>query len=207
MTALNDLDPALPGEDRPLARPGGATGVRLAPPRPGDRMWMARALEQARAAALAGEVPVGAVLVGDGRLLAEGFNRTVMRPDPTAHAEVEVLRAGALRRGDWRLDGCTLYVTLEPCAQCAGAVVLARVDRLVYAAADPKAGMAGSLGNLVQDARLNHRMEVTAGVLAAEGGELLRAFFRSRRRQGRGGEAESPVIMDLRGEMPGEDEA
>lgn len=151
---------------------------------------------------------MGAVLVREGRLLAEGFNRTVTRPDPTAHAEVEVLRAGAARQGDWRLDGCTLYVTLEPCAQCAGAVVLARADRVVYAASDPKAGMAGSLGNLVQDARLNHRAELTAGVLAVEGGELLRAFFRARRRESRGGEEESPVIRDQGGEMPaGEDGA
>ncbi len=142
---------------------------------------MSRALEQARLAALLGEVPVGAVLVRDGRLIAESGNRTVTRPDPTAHAEVEAIRAGAARTGDWRLGGCTLYVTLEPCAQCAGALVLARVDRVVYAAPDPKAGMAGSLGNLLQDPRLNHRTELTEGVLAEEAGGLLRDFFRARR--------------------------
>lgn len=207
MTAMGGVDPALPGEDHPLARPGGASGVRLAPPRPGDRMWMARALEQARAAGRVGEVPVGAVLVREGRLVAEGFNRTVTRPDPTAHAEVEVLRVGAARRGDWRLDGYTLYVTLEPCTQCAGALVLARVDRVVYAAADPKAGMAGSLGNLLQDVRLNHRMELTAGVLAAEGGELLRAFFRARRRESREGGMEGESIVDPGGRVPGEERA
>ncbi|TVP45973.1 MAG: nucleoside deaminase [Gemmatimonadales bacterium] len=144
---------------------------------------MARALEQARRAALVGEVPVGAILVRGSVLLAEGHNRTVTRPDPTAHAEVEVLRRAAARVGDWRLGGCTLFVTLEPCAQCAGAIVLARIDRVVYAAADPKAGMAGSLGNLLQDARLNHRAELTAGVLADEASRLLRSFFRARRNQ------------------------
>jgi len=143
---------------------------------------MGRALEQGRLAALRGEVPVGAVLVRGSVLLAEGHNRTLFRPDPTAHAEVEVLRRAAARIGDWRLGGCTLYVTLEPCAQCAGALVLARVDRVVYAAADPKAGMAGSLGNLLQDLRLNHRVELTAGVLAEESSRMLRSFFRARRR-------------------------
>jgi tRNA(adenine34) deaminase len=175
------VDPRLDGTDHPLARSGAPEGVRLAAPRAGDRRWMARALEQARLAALAGEVPVGAVLVEGERLVAEGYNRTLTRPDPTAHAEVEALRDGARRRKDWRMGGCTLYVTLEPCAQCAGALVLARVDRVVFGAADPKAGMAGSLGNLLQDPRLNHRAEVTAGVLADEAARLLRAFFRARR--------------------------
>ena len=142
---------------------------------------MARALEMARVAALAGEVPVGAGLVRQGRLLAEGFNHTVTHSDPTAHAEVVAHRAGAARLGDWRLTDCTLYVTLEPCAQCCGSLVLARVPRVVYGAFDPKAGMAGSLGNLLQDARLNHRAEITRGVLADECGQLLRTFFRSRR--------------------------
>ena len=140
---------------------------------------MARALEQARAA---GEVPVGAVVVLRGALIAEAHNLTITVSDPTAHAEVVVLRRAALRLGDWRLLETTLYVTLEPCAMCAGAMVLARVPRVVYAAADPKAGMAGSLGNLLQDARLNHRCAVTAGVAAEVSGELLRAFFRERRR-------------------------
>lgn len=144
-------------------------------------MWMARALEQARAAGRMGEVPVGAVVVFEGRLVGEGGNRTLAWTDPTAHAEVVALRAAAGRLGTARLPGATLYVTLEPCVQCAGSVVLARLARLVYGAADPKAGMVGSLGNLVQDPRLNHRLPVTPGVLAAPAGELLRAFFRERR--------------------------
>jgi tRNA(adenine34) deaminase len=146
-----------------------------------DRLWMARALERARAAAACGEVPVGAVLVRSGRVLAEGSNRTVTSADPTAHAEMETLRAAAALQGDFRMTDTTLYVTLEPCAMCAGAVVLARVPRVVYGAADPKAGMAGTLGNLLQDARLNHRCAVTPGVLAEASAELLRTFFRERR--------------------------
>lgn len=146
-----------------------------------DRAWMTRALETARAGQARGEVPVGAVVVRSGRLLAESHNRTVAWADPTAHAELVAIRLAARRRGDWRLDGCTLYTTLEPCAQCAGAVVLARLDRVVFAAADPKSGMAGSLENLVCDDRLNHRAELRGGVLAEESGALLRAFFRNRR--------------------------
>jgi tRNA(adenine34) deaminase len=124
---------------------------------------------------------VGAVLVRDNLILAEGFNRTVECSDPTAHAEVMAIREGAQRLGDWRLTGATLYVTLEPCAQCAGAVVLGRLGRVVYGASDPKAGMAGTLGNLLQDPRLNHRARVTAGVLAESSAQLLREFFRERR--------------------------
>ncbi len=146
---------------------------------------MARALEIARAGGLRGEVPVGAVIVHEGAILAESHNRTLELCDPTAHAESVAIRAAARRLRDWRLSRCTLYTTLEPCAQCAGAIVLARIPRLVYAASDPKSGMAGSLGNLVQDARLNHRVELVAGVLAPESAELLRGFFRARR--GRGG--------------------
>lgn len=152
------------------------------PERAGDRAWMARALEMARLAGVRGEVPVGAVLVRDGRLLAEAHNRTVLDSDPTAHAEVVALRAGAGRIGDWRLTGTTLYVTLEPCAQCCGSLILSRVPRLVYGASDPKAGMGGSLGNILQDSRLNHRVSLTTGVLADEAGRLLREFFRTRRK-------------------------
>lgn len=144
---------------------------------------MTRALETAQAGEARGEVPVGAVVVCNGRLVAESHNRTVEWTDPTAHAELAAIRSAARRRGDWRLNGCTLYTTLEPCAQCAGAIVLARLDRLVFAAADPKGGMAGSLENLVCDDRLNHCAEVRGGVLAEESGALLRAFFRSRRDQ------------------------
>ena len=143
--------------------------------------WMARALEEARAAATQNEVPVGAVLVREGEELAAAHNRTRDLSDPTAHAEIVALRDGARRLGDWRLGDCTLYVTLEPCAMCAGAMVLARLGLLVYAAADPKAGMCGSLANIVQDPRLNHYVPVERGLMAAEAGELLRAFFGERR--------------------------
>ncbi len=156
-------------------------GVRFSPPLQGDVLWMARALEMARLAEVRGEVPVGAVLVREEALVAEGHNLTVTTADPTAHAEVVTLRRGAARQGDWRLEGCTLYVTLEPCALCCGAIVLARVPRVVYGAPDPKAGMAGSLGNLLQHPRLNHRAQVTAGVLAEEAASLLREFFRAKR--------------------------
>ncbi len=145
---------------------------------------MARALELARAGGLRGEVPVGAVIVQGGMVLAESHNRTADRRDPTAHAELVAIRAAARRLGDWRLTDCTLYVTLEPCAQCAGAIVLARIPRLVFGAHDPKAGMAGSLGNLVQDPRLNHRADLLGGVLAEESSSLLRSFFRARRDRG-----------------------
>jgi len=142
---------------------------------------MARALEQARAADAAGEVPVGAVVVRRGALVAEAHNLTLTVPDPTAHAEVVALRRAARRLGSWRLLEATLFVTLEPCAMCAGALVLGRVPRVVYGAADPKSGMAGSLGNLLQDPRLNHRCAVTPGVGAEPAGALLRAFFQERR--------------------------
>ena len=147
-----------------------------------DDQWMARALDLARHAASTDEVPVGALLVSaSGEVVAEGWNRTITDSDPTAHAEVVVLRAAAAALGDWRLLDTTLYVTLEPCAMCAGAIVLARVPRVVYGAPDPKAGMAGSLGDLLHDERLNHRCDVTTGVRAEESGELLRSFFRARR--------------------------
>lgn len=142
---------------------------------------MARALEQARLAALRGEVPVGAILVRDGRILAEAHNRTVRDADPSGHAEIVALRAAAGAQGDFRLEGTTLYVTLEPCAMCAGALVLARVPRVVFGARDPKGGMAGSLHDLLRDPRLNHRAEVREGVLAEAAADLLRSFFRARR--------------------------
>ncbi len=145
-----------------------------------DALWMQRALEQARAAAAVNEVPVGAVVVVGGRLVAEAHNGTRTRDDPTAHAEMAALREAAQRVG-WELLDATVYVTLEPCAMCAGAMVLARVRRLVYASADPKTGMCGSLGCLVQDPRLNHRVELTQGVLAEEASDLLSGFFRARR--------------------------
>ena len=146
-----------------------------------DVFWMSRALLQARSAAARAEVPVGAVIVRSGHVLGEGHNRTVTDGDPTAHAEVVAIRQAAAAVGDWRLIDCTLYVTLEPCAMCAGAIVLARIPRVVYGARDPKAGMVDSLGNLLRDTRLNHRCEVEAGVLAEESSELLKGFFRERR--------------------------
>jgi tRNA(adenine34) deaminase len=142
---------------------------------------MARALEQARLAEMRGEVPVGAVLVKDRVLVAEGHNLTVTTSDPTAHAEVVAIRRAAARQGDWRLEDTTLYCTLEPCTHCCGAIVLARLPRVVYGAKDPKAGMAESLGNLLQDSRLNHRAEVSGGVSAETSSALLQAFFRARR--------------------------
>ena len=142
---------------------------------------MQRALEQAHAAQTQDEVPIGAVLVHGGELLAEAFNLTRTNADPTAHAEIVAIRRAAERLGGWRLLDVTLYVTLEPCAMCAGAIVLARIPRLVFGAPDPKAGMCGSLGNLVHDPRLNHRVELESGVMEAESAGLLRAFFRARR--------------------------
>lgn len=142
---------------------------------------MARALEQARLAAFRDEVPVGAVLVRDGRIVAEGHNRTVTDADPSAHAEIVTLRTAAALQGDFRLTDTTLYVTLEPCAMCAGAILLARVPRVVYGATDPKFGMVESLGELLTDTRLNHRCELRSGVLAEGAADLMRAFFRARR--------------------------
>ncbi len=129
-----------------------------------------------------GDVPVGAVIARDGEKLTAAGNARERSQDPTAHAEVLALREASTISDSWRLDGCTLYVTLEPCAMCAGAIVLSRIDRVVFGARDPKAGFGGSLGNLLQDERLNHRVDVTVGLLEDECGELLRAFFRDRRR-------------------------
>lgn len=146
---------------------------------------MARALEQARSAVEHGDIPVGAVVVRDGEVLAAGHNRREVDQDPTAHAEMLVIRQAAGILGSWRLDDCTLYVTLEPCTMCAGAAVLARLPAVVFGASDPKAGATGSLYNLVQEPRLNHRVELTGGVMAAECGDLLRVFFRGARARAR----------------------
>jgi tRNA(adenine34) deaminase len=148
---------------------------------PDDAFFMRRAIELAREAEAAGEVPVGAVIVRDGEILAEGFNRPISTHDPTAHAEMVALRAAAARIDNYRLLGTTLYVTLEPCAMCAGAMVHARVQRLVYAATDPRAGACGSIFNVTQSPALNHRLEVVPGVLGEECGVLLRNFFVARR--------------------------
>lgn len=142
---------------------------------------MSRALELARRAEAAGEVPVGAVIVKDGTFIAEGWNQPIGAHDPTAHAEIVAMRAAARHLQNYRLLGTTLYVTLEPCAMCASAMVHARVDKLVYAAADPRAGASGSVFNITQHPSLNHRLEVQGGVLAEPCGDLLRRFFLARR--------------------------
>jgi tRNA(adenine34) deaminase len=146
-----------------------------------DERLMRLALLEAERAATWGDVPIGAVVARGEEVLAAAGNAREQRQDPTAHAEILALRGAAEALATWRLEGCTLVVTLEPCAMCAGALVLSRVDRLVFAAPDPKAGFVGSLGDLARDPRLNHRLEVESGVLEAEAGELLRAFFRDRR--------------------------
>ncbi|HEY2964665.1 MAG TPA: tRNA adenosine(34) deaminase TadA [Actinomycetota bacterium] len=142
---------------------------------------MRLALEEARAAAAGGDVPVGAVIVRGDEILARAGNAREREQDPTAHAEILALRQASGAIGSWHLEGCAIVVTLEPCAMCAGAIVLARLDRLVFGASDPKAGFAGSLGDLVRDGRLNHEVDVTVGVLAEECGDVLRAFFADRR--------------------------
>jgi tRNA(adenine34) deaminase len=146
-----------------------------------DEQWMQMALEQARVAGAAGEVPVGAVVVRDGELLAAAANASIAACDPTAHAEVRALRAAADRIGSYRLPGATLYVTLEPCAMCVGAALWARVERLAFGSHDPKAGAAGSVVDLTNEPRFNHRLVVTSGVLAPASADLLRSFFRARR--------------------------
>ena len=149
------------------------------------KLWMSRALEEAGLALEHGDVPVGAAVVRDGEIIALAHNRREADQDPTAHAELIAVRAAAAALGSWRLEGCTLYVTLEPCTMCAGALVLARLPLLVYGAADPKAGAVDSLYDLVREPRLNHRVEVMAGVLADECGDLLRDFFRAARARAR----------------------
>ncbi len=144
-----------------------------------DNHWMGLALEQAAAAERLGEVPIGAVLVAGGVVVGSGFNRVITDHDPSAHAEIVALRDAAGRQGNYRLPGTTLYVTLEPCSMCAGAIVNARVQRVVYAADDPKAGAHHSVFAILDHPRLNHRCEVTKGVLATEAADMLRTFFRA----------------------------
>ena len=148
---------------------------------PDDERVMRLALAEAETCLEHGDVPIGAVVTRGDDVLAASGNQRELDGDPTAHAEILALRAAAAALGSWRLEGCTLTVTLEPCAMCAGAAVLARLDRVVFGAADPKAGFAGSLGNLLEDPRLNHTVAFTGGVLADECGDLLRSFFRERR--------------------------
>lgn len=150
-------------------------------PEPAAVKHMQLALEQARLAWAVGEVPVGAVVVKDGEVIATGYNQPIGRHDPTAHAEIVALRAAADKLGNYRLPGCELYVTLEPCVMCSGAMMHARLARVVYAAVDPKTGACGSVLNLFDEARLNHHTEVLGGVMAEEASSLLKAFFAERR--------------------------
>ena len=144
-------------------------------------LWMQRALDEAKAAQQAGEVPVGAVIVKNGELVATGQNRNLQDHDPSAHAEIVALRAAGAHLGNHRLEGCEMYVIIEPCAMCAGALVHARLKALIYGASDPKAGAVDSAMKVLNHPRLNHKMEVVGGILEAECSELLRGFFRARR--------------------------
>ena len=146
-----------------------------------DEMWMRRALSLAAQAAAIGEIPVGAVVIYQGKAIAESGNRKESTNDPLGHAETLAIREAAMRLGRWRLSGCTLYVTLEPCAMCAGAVIQARLDRVVYATPDPKAGAVRSLYNLLSDPRLNHTPQISEGILQFEAADLLKNFFRKLR--------------------------
>jgi tRNA(adenine34) deaminase len=149
-----------------------------------DLDWMRLTLQEAEKALVAGDVPIGALAVRDGRIIGRGYNRREADHDPTAHAEMLAIREAALHIGHWRLEGVTLYCTLEPCAMCAGAMVLARLPRLVYAAIDPKAGAAGSIMEVLRHPRLNHQVDVQAGLLADEAAAQLQAFFRTLRDAG-----------------------
>jgi tRNA(adenine34) deaminase len=146
-----------------------------------DAAWMELALEQASLAAQAGEVPVGALVIRDGEIIGCGHNRNLLDNDPTAHAEIVALRQAAAKLGNHRLSGCTLFATIEPCSMCAGALIHARIARLVYGAADVKAGAAGSVLEVLNHPRLNHKLEVTAGVLKERCSEILQDFFRRKR--------------------------
>ena len=148
---------------------------------PTDTEYLLAAMEQAKAAEADGEVPVGAVIVRDGEIIATGRNRVITDSDPTAHAEIVALRAAGVVLSNYRLEGCDLYCTLEPCAMCAGAILHARIRRLVYAASDPKAGACGSVLGVMNHPQLNHKVEVVSGLLAEECGAMLTSFFRSRR--------------------------
>jgi tRNA(adenine34) deaminase len=150
--------------------------------RSSDAEWMDHALQQARLAADAGEVPVGAVIVQDGEIVGVGHNRTLLDGDPTAHAEIVALRQAAARLGNYRLGDCVMFATIEPCAMCAGAMIHARLARLVYGASDPKAGAAGSVLEVINHPKLNHEMEVTSGVLAEKCAEIVQEFFRGKRK-------------------------
>lgn len=170
----------MPGDSRTASEPVGAATSPLAI----DEQYIRKALDLARDAVKRNEVPIGALIVREGSILAAATNRTTRDQDPTAHAEVLAIREASARLDSWRLDDCTLYVTLEPCAMCAGAIVLSRMKRVVFGAWDEKAGMAGSIGDLLRHPKLNHRPEVRAGVLADECAHLLEQFFQRQRALG-----------------------
>jgi tRNA(adenine34) deaminase len=170
----------LPADSKTASEPLGAATSPLAI----DEQYIRNALDLAREAAKRNEVPIGAVIVRDGSILAATTNRTIRDQDPTAHAELLAIREASAKVDSWRLDDCTLYVTLEPCAMCAGAIVLSRMKRVVFGAWDEKAGMAGSIGDLLRHPKLNHRPEVRAGVLAEECARVLEEFFRRQRAVG-----------------------
>jgi tRNA(adenine34) deaminase len=146
-----------------------------------DRQFMQQALDQAKLAAIAGEVPVGAVLVRDGQVISTGFNQPISNSDPSAHAEMMALRSAAQNESNYRLPGTTLYVTLEPCTMCAGAMLHARVERVVFGATDPKTGAAGSVMNVFFEKQINHQTQVEGGIMSEECGQILRDFFKERR--------------------------
>jgi tRNA(adenine34) deaminase len=150
-----------------------------------DKRFMQMAINQAAIAEENGDVPIGAVIVHEGRIIAKAYNERQQLNDPTAHAEIIALTQASESIGSWRLHGCTIYVTLEPCPMCAGALVLARIDRLVFGTEDPKTGACGSLYNIVQDSRLNHQVQITSGILKEDCKEQLQAFFHRRRQENR----------------------
>jgi tRNA(adenine34) deaminase len=173
--------------ESPSHDPEGEAAPTVVPASAEDLRFMAMALEEADAAALLGEIPIGAVVTYEGRVIARAHNRRELDQDPVAHAEILAVRAAAAELGSWRLIGCTLYVTLEPCAMCAGALVLARLPRLVFGCRDPKGGAVRTLYEICEDPRLNHRVEVVEGVDAERCGEALTRFFKAIRAQRRSG--------------------
>ena len=168
-----------------------------------DRKYMRAALKQAEKAISLGEVPIGCVIVHDGRIIARGYNRRNTDKSTLSHAEITAIRKASKKLGDWRLEGCTLYCTLEPCPMCAGAIVQARMDRVVIGAASPKSGCGGTLLNILQNDQLNHRVEVTDGVLATESTALLQLFFRNLRKTNK--EKKRQAMLPAAGPFPGEE--
>jgi tRNA(adenine34) deaminase len=163
-----------------------------------DRVYMLQAIDQARNAQMLGEVPVGAVLVFDGNVISTGYNQPIGNHDPTAHAEIQAIRAAASLLGNYRLPECSLYVTLEPCAMCCGAIMHARLARVVFAATDPKTGACGSVVNLFAQPQLNHHTQVEGGLMAEESSLILKEFFAERRRQKQMAAEENPAAIEVK---------